>query len=110
MRLRQLTAISVIILHGLSTRSSETFIAYKVDGDSDSGDVNWLTDSSMLPAVMPEARILTYDWNASYDSFASSDIFHGHARTLLDRVYVNRKRAVIIVSEKHRRILGFFGS
>ncbi|KAK4038303.1 hypothetical protein C8A01DRAFT_17605, partial [Parachaetomium inaequale] len=82
----------IIVLHGLAARSPETFIAYKVDGDSDSGHVNWLTDSDMLPAVMPDARILTYDWNANYDKSASSDTFSGHAQTLLDRIYVNRKR------------------
>lgn len=92
--IKRLIETSIIILHGLSARSSETFIAYKVDGDSDSGDVNWLTNSDMLPAVMPYARILTYDWNADYDKHASSDIFFGHAQTLLDRLHVNRKRAV----------------
>lgn len=65
-----------------------------MDGDSNSGDVNWLSDSDMLPAVMPEARILTYDWNADYDKTASCDIFLGHALTLLDRIHVNRKKAV----------------
>ncbi|RYP03604.1 hypothetical protein DL764_005034 [Monosporascus ibericus] len=30
------------------------------------GVVNWLSDSTMLPAVVPEATIFTYDWDANY--------------------------------------------
>jgi hypothetical protein len=91
-----MTRFSVIVLHGLAARSPKTFIAWKVDGDENSGDVNWLSDSNMLPAKMPEARILTYDWNADYDKDASSDIFAGHARSMLDRIYVNRNNTVNI--------------
>ena len=28
--------------------------------------VNWLADADMLPAVVPTARIFTYDWDANY--------------------------------------------
>ncbi|KAL2141208.1 hypothetical protein VTI28DRAFT_2714 [Corynascus sepedonium] len=52
-------SVDIIVLHGLAAQSPETFIAYKVDGNSDSGHVNWVADNDMLPAVMPYARILT---------------------------------------------------
>jgi hypothetical protein len=87
---------SIIALHGLDAESPKTWIAWKLDGESDSGDVHWLKDRHMLPDVMPDSRILTYDWNANYDKAASSDTFVGQAETLLDRIYLNRKTTVHI--------------
>ena len=84
-----------MVLHGLGAQSQITFLAYRVEDDPNSGLVNWLSDSHMLPASMPEARILTYDWNANFDNTASSDTFDGHARTLLDRIHVNRRKLVL---------------
>ncbi|PVH70823.1 NACHT-domain-containing protein [Cadophora sp. DSE1049] len=83
--------IDIIALHGLDAQSPTTWIAWKEDGEPQSGDVHWLRDPHMLPLVIPKSRILTYDWNANYDKTASSDIFLGHADTLLDRIYVDRK-------------------
>ncbi|KIL85180.1 ankyrin repeat protein [Fusarium avenaceum] len=78
-------------MHGLDAQSPKTWIAWKKEDDPDSGNVNWLCDEHMLPQSMNYTRILTYDWNANYDTTASSDRFLGHADTLLDRVYVNRE-------------------
>ncbi|KAI6080921.1 hypothetical protein F4821DRAFT_250494 [Hypoxylon rubiginosum] len=84
--------IDIFILHGLSAKSEETWIAWKEYDVTGSGDVNWTSDANMLPEAMPEARVMTYDWNADYDRTASSDIFLGHADTLLDRIHINRKK------------------
>ena len=40
----------------------------------------------MLPAVLPNARIFTYDWNASYYRDAPVQTLLGHADTLLSHV------------------------
>ncbi|EKJ75248.1 hypothetical protein FPSE_04566 [Fusarium pseudograminearum CS3096] len=80
----------IVALHGLDATSDKTWIAWAVDGDANSGDVNWLKDKHMLPRFMPDSRILTYQWNANYDSFASSDRFSGHAKTLLQDLYADR--------------------
>jgi hypothetical protein len=48
----------------------------------------------MLPAKIPNARILTYDWNASYDKNVSTQIFLGEADQLLDDLYDDRKSEV----------------
>jgi len=85
---------SIYTLHGLDAQSPTTWIAWKVDGNAKSGDVHWLRDLHMLPAVIPDARILTYDWNANYDTTASHDIFLGHAEKLLDHIYIDRKEKV----------------
>ncbi|KAM0539542.1 hypothetical protein ACHAO7_012078, partial [Fusarium culmorum] len=80
----------IVALHGLDATSPETWIAWVVDGDANSGDVNWLKDKHMLPKFMPDSRILTYQWNANYDAFASSDRFSGHAKTLLQDLHADR--------------------
>ncbi|KAH6957864.1 hypothetical protein BKA56DRAFT_680749 [Ilyonectria sp. MPI-CAGE-AT-0026] len=87
-----LKEVDIVVIHGLGARSPDTWIAWKVDGDRHSGDVNWLRDPDMLPSSMPTARILAYDWNADYDKGASSDIFLGHADAFLDRIHVDRSR------------------
>ncbi|RGP63215.1 ankyrin repeat [Fusarium longipes] len=79
--------VDIIFMHGLDAESPKTWIALKNEDDPASEEVNWLCDKHMLPSSMPHARILTYDWNANYDTTASSDKFLGHADTLLDRVY-----------------------
>lgn len=89
---------SIIALHGLGAQSPKTWIAWKVNGDKNSGDVNWLRDDHMLPHHTPNARILTYDWNANYDEDASGDIFLGHADGLLDRLRVDRNKLVRLIS------------
>jgi hypothetical protein len=48
----------------------------------------------MLPLVIPDSRILTYDWNANYDETSSNDILLGHADTLLDRIFIDRDDTV----------------
>lgn len=85
---------SIIALHGLDAKSPRTWIAWKENDDPNSGDVHWLKDSHMLPAVMPKSRILTYDWNANYDTTASTDRFLGHADTFLDRISDEREKSV----------------
>ncbi|CZS81973.1 unnamed protein product [Fusarium graminearum] len=80
----------IIALHGLDATSPETWIGWKVDGDPNSGDVNWLEDKHMLPRFMPDSRILTYQWNANYDAYASSDRFSGHATSLLQDLHADR--------------------
>ncbi|KAG5760817.1 hypothetical protein H9Q72_011078 [Fusarium xylarioides] len=82
--------IDIFVLHGLDARSDKTFVAWRVDGDKDSGDVHWLSDEHMLPSQMPQARVLTYDWNANYDKTASKETMRAHADTLLERVHLNR--------------------
>ncbi len=51
---------SIIAIHGLGTESPHTW-EYQTNGRV----VNWLADSDMLPAAIPEARIFTYDWDAN---------------------------------------------
>src|SRR2546430_10180024 len=40
---------------------------------------SWMCDSDMLPAAIPEARILTYDWDANCFKDAPVKTLLGHA-------------------------------
>ena len=75
--------LSIIAIHGLSAQSPSTWEFRKSDG---SGVVNWLVEEDMLPAAVPEARILTYDWNGNYFGDAAVQTLLGHADSLLGLV------------------------
>lgn len=78
---------SVITIHGLGTNSS-TWEFKKRDGDV----INWLSDSNMLPAAIPEARIFTYDWDANYTDNA-----------LVGGLDVNAGRMLLLINELRDR-------
>ncbi len=48
--------------------------------------VNWLSDDAMLPLVVPEASIFTYDWDANFFKDAPVKTLLAHADTLLSLV------------------------
>ncbi|KAK3332561.1 hypothetical protein B0T19DRAFT_415984 [Cercophora scortea] len=73
--------LDIIAIHGLGTESPRTW-EYKLRGE-DGKVVNWLADADMLPAVIPEASIYTYDWNANYFEDAPVQSILGHAHSLL---------------------------
>jgi hypothetical protein len=66
----------------LGTESPRTW-EHKKDGG---GAANWLVDADMLPAVIPNARIFTYDWDANYFRDAAVETLLGHGKTLLNLV------------------------
>ncbi|PVH68034.1 hypothetical protein DL98DRAFT_475129 [Cadophora sp. DSE1049] len=86
------TNIDIIAIHGLDTQSPKAWVAWKKDGDPTSGEVHWLRDENMLPSVIPNARIFTYDWNANFDRNPATDILLGHADGLLDRLHIRRSK------------------
>ncbi|KAI9037821.1 NACHT domain-containing protein [Aspergillus affinis] len=54
------TDIDIIAIHGLDTKSPDTWI-----WKTPETDVNWLQDLDMLPKRFPTARIFTCDWPAN---------------------------------------------
>lgn len=61
------TGIDIIAIHGLDTKSPETWEYKKEDGQK----INWLADQHMLPARVVGTRIYTCDWPA--ELFESKD-------------------------------------
>ncbi len=89
---------SIIAIHGLATESPRTWEFKKKGGG---GVVNWLSDAGMLPRVVPEARIFTYDWDANCFEDAPVKTLLGHADTLLHLVAESRDsetRPIIFVA------------
>ncbi|KAJ4128936.1 hypothetical protein NW768_007461 [Fusarium equiseti] len=98
------TEVDIIAIHGLGARSPNTWIAFKDGKTPQSGKRIWLEDVELLPKVIPTARILCYDWPASYkkDS-ASQKRFDGHAATLLQALNDNREREALLRAEQSFR-------
>ncbi|RYP33044.1 hypothetical protein DL767_004955 [Monosporascus sp. MG133] len=46
----------------------------------------------MLPAVIPNSRIFTYEWNANLDRKPAAKFLSGHATELLSKLYMERLR------------------
>ncbi|RMZ88350.1 hypothetical protein DV736_g4421, partial [Chaetothyriales sp. CBS 134916] len=76
------STIDFVAIHGLGTESPRTWESTKHGG----GVLNWLVDANMLPAVTPNARIFTYNWDANYFHDAPVETLLGHGDTLLRHV------------------------
>jgi hypothetical protein len=48
----------------------------------------------MLPSIIPQARIFTYDWNANTFSNAATEDLPDHAKTFLDKLLEERGQNV----------------
>lgn len=70
---RLLTGYSIIAVPGLSTdpRSAWDYVE-AVDGKVTGRRVHWLKDDNMLPAFLPEARILAFNHNPHLQPFGRS--------------------------------------
>ncbi|KAI2468563.1 hypothetical protein F4781DRAFT_397638 [Annulohypoxylon bovei var. microspora] len=84
--------VDIIAIHGLDTHSPKTWVAWLKDGDPTSDEVNWLQDEKMLPSVVGNARIFTYDWNANFDKDAEDQSLTGHAKVLLNKLHYMRNK------------------
>ncbi|XXH03081.1 hypothetical protein Hte_009471 [Hypoxylon texense] len=86
------TNVDIVAIHGLDTNSPKAWVAWPTDGDPESGEVHWLQDDHMLPSVIRDARILTYDWNANFDKAAEVQTLAGHATVLLSKLHILRDK------------------
>ncbi|KAK4081220.1 uncharacterized protein Triagg1_2752 [Trichoderma aggressivum f. europaeum] len=84
--------VDIIAIHGLDTKSPDTWTWRSQDGSRPNVHVNWLADPDMLPSKMKRARIFTCDWPA--DLFPESDSIpwtvREFARRLLAGIYKMR--------------------
>lgn len=69
---------SIVAIHGLETNSERTWV-YKKGGT----ETEWLRDPQMLPQVVPNARIFTYDWEANFYRDSTDQTLREHATSLL---------------------------
>jgi hypothetical protein len=54
--------------------------------------VNWLSDVAMLPAAVPNGRILTYNWNANFYKDAVDLTLKNHAEGLVLDIRAMREK------------------
>ena len=78
---------SIIAIHGLGTTTPRTWEYRKK-----TGVVNWLSDSNMLPDIVPSARIYTFSWNAEYSKDAPVTRIVNVADVLLNNLEHDRER------------------
>lgn len=92
--------ISIIAIHGLDTGSPRTWEAYETEDASGprGRTVNWLSDDDMLPFVIPEGRIFTFDWDSDTHIEAPVASILGQADNLLDLV-THERRAVRAITQ-----------
>ncbi|KAI1460208.1 armadillo-type protein [Annulohypoxylon moriforme] len=97
--------VDIIAIHGLDTRSPNTWIWKDNHGSGESG-VNWLEDDNMLPSHVKGARIFTCDWPAGlFETKALvENPFEALARLLLEAIE-SRPSIMNERTKKHRPIL-----
>ena len=78
---------SIVAVHGLYGNALQTWT-------SDRSKALWLRDAEMLPKAMPNARVLTWGYNADVHAFlghTSSDRIMQHAHTLIAQLQSDRE-------------------
>ena len=92
--------ISVIAIHGLGTTSQTTWNAHRIvdrDGVKEQEKINWLSDPHMLPAVVPKARIWTFNYNSMWYADAPVQRLLPLAETFLAAMADVRKKASLLI-------------
>ena len=93
--------LDIVFVHGLNPTGEESHAkkTWTHSGDASHPATFW--PQTLLPASIPSARILLFAYNSSILANASNAPVHGHANTLLNRLY-NKRRGE---NEKHRPII-----
>lgn len=91
------TDIDIIAIHGLGTKSPETWEWYN---KQNSVRVNWIKDPSMLPSKVGKARIFTCDWPA--DLFQPSSLVPYNIEEIAI-LLVNGIKRELFATDKTRR-------
>ena len=85
---------SIVAVHGLYGHALQTWT-------SDQSKALWLRDAEMLPKAIPNARILTWGYNADVHVFlghTSSDRIMHHAQTLVAQLQSDREVCLAFTS------------
>lgn len=79
---------SIVAVHGLNGDATSTWTSNK-------GGICWLDDKDLLPRFLPNARILTWGYNANVIStkarHTSADRILQHAQTLIAQLVADRE-------------------
>ncbi|KAL7781040.1 hypothetical protein V8C43DRAFT_239798 [Trichoderma afarasin] len=72
------TDIDIIAIHGLDTSAPTTWEYRSQNGQT----INWLRDRDMLPAAVPRACVMLYNWPAKFYTNAVDLTLHDLAEGL----------------------------
>ncbi|KAI1179015.1 hypothetical protein F4777DRAFT_535283 [Nemania sp. FL0916] len=91
--------VDIFAIHGLDTKSPDTWIWKDNPRDPKSPGVNWLADKSMLPSRLERCRIFMCDWPAElFESTKFAErTFEELARLLLDSILAHHRQGQPIV-------------
>jgi hypothetical protein len=87
--------LSIVAVHGLGTSSPKTWTKYNYIQNENAvvkEEVNWLNDSRMLPLQIPDARILTFNYDSNWYAQAPAQRLLPLAEQLLDVLSSRRIR------------------
>lgn len=93
--------LDIIFVHGLNPKGSENHAKETWTHSGDASHTMTFWPQALLPESIPSARILLFGYNSSILAHASITPVHGHANTLLNRLYNKRRED----NEKHRPII-----
>ncbi|KAH8674829.1 hypothetical protein BGZ60DRAFT_344969, partial [Tricladium varicosporioides] len=77
--------VDIVAIHGLNGHREETWTA--------GNKVNWLRDANMLPNIIPNARIMSwgYDANTHSTKELSAMYLYDHAQKLVSDLSLHRR-------------------
>jgi hypothetical protein len=61
---------SIIAVHGFGSIPEKTWTIKVKDGDSQR-TINWLADKDLLPSKIPNARIMTFNYESTWGPFSN---------------------------------------
>jgi hypothetical protein len=89
-------SLSIVAIHGLGAHPDDSWCANAGTKESPQW-VNWLKEESMLPAVVPNARIMRYGYQSQW---FGNEMMQQSVSSVAERLLINlkRKRKVRTVS------------
>ncbi|KAI4136790.1 MAG: hypothetical protein LQ341_005446, partial [Variospora aurantia] len=80
---------SIIAIHGIGAHPDDTWCKKVDTGSSTERYVNWLSDARMLPAVVPDARIMRYGYQSQW---FGDEAISQKVSTVAQRLLLNLRR------------------
>lgn len=93
--------VDIVAVHGLGASPDWAWIRKAKDGN-EAANVNWLTDENMLPAKLPDSRIMTFNYESKWLLGAPKQRRSLCAIQLLNALDNKRERYEISTIDFHR--------
>ncbi|KAL8816780.1 MAG: hypothetical protein Q9191_008267, partial [Dirinaria sp. TL-2023a] len=81
---------SIVAIHGIGAHPDDTWCKRIDTGGSSEKYVNWLKDRDMLPAIVPDARIMRYGYQSQW---FGDEAISQKTSTVAQRLLLSLRRA-----------------